>query len=480
MGKPTGFMELDREKPPYRPIEERIQDWKEVNAPTDDKLVRDQTSRCMDCGIPFCNQGCPLGNLIPEWNDHVYRGRWADALASLLKTNNFPEFTGRICPAPCEASCVLNKYEEPVTIKLSEVSIIDRAFAEGLIHPEPPAFRTGKSVAVIGSGPAGLAAAAQLNKAGHLVTVFERAQRAGGLLTFGIPDFKLDKKVVDRRLGIMEEEGIRFRCGVNIGFDVTMDEIRREFDAVVFAMGSTKPRDLPVPGRELDGVHFAMDFLVPQNEENYGDRPAARRHISAKDKHVIILGGGDTGADCLGTSHRHGAASVHQFELMPKPPTKRDDNSNPWPQWPMVLRTSSAHEEGGIRDYSIQTTHLSGKDGKVTTLHGVRLEWKKGADGRMGFEKIPGSEFEMAADLVLLAMGFVHPEKEGPIEQAGCELDARGNVKTNGNYQTSQEGIFAAGDCRRGQSLVVWAIAEGRKAARAVDQYLMGESDLPG
>lgn len=478
MGKPTGFLEIERDYPHYRPVEERLRDWNEVTTQWADEKTRAQASRCMDCGVPFCNRGCPLGNLIPDWNDHVYKGRWREALESLLKTNNFPEFTGRICPAPCEGSCVLGINSDPVTIKLSEVAIIDHAFAEGWIRPQPPLRRTGKRVAVIGSGPAGLAAAAQLNQAGHSVTVFERAQRAGGLLTFGIPDFKLDKRVVDRRLQLMEAEGITFRCGVSVGDDITMEQICHDFESVVLAMGSTQPRDLPVPGRELDGVHFAMDYLTAQNEQNYGDPKPERKVINAKDKVVVILGGGDTGADCLGTAHRQGAKVVHQFELMPKPPESRARN-NPWPQWPAILRTSSAHEEGGMRDWSISTKSFTGENGRVTRLNAVRLEWRS-EGGRFSPHEIPGSEFSIDVDLVLLAMGFVHPEKPGPIEQLGLELDNRGNVRTDGNYATSVKGVFAAGDCRRGQSLVVWAITEGRKAARAVDTYLMGASDLPG
>jgi len=479
MGKPTGFLELERDYPDYRPVEERLKDWNEIPTKWPIDKIAGQASRCMDCGVPFCNRGCPLGNLIPDWNDHIYRGRWREALESLLKTNNFPEFTGRICPAPCEGSCVLGINDDPVTIKLSEVSIIDHAFEQGWIKPNPPSERTGKKVAVIGSGPAGLAAAAQLNKAGHLVTVFERAQRAGGLLTFGIPDFKLSKQaVVDRRLRIMEAEGIVFRCGVSVGTDVSMEQIQHEFDAVVLAMGSTQPRDLPVPGRDLDGVHFAMDYLTAQNERNYGDPKLGRRVINAKDMVVVILGGGDTGADCLGTAHRQGAKAIYQFELMPKPPDARAKN-NPWPQWPLVLRTSSAHEEGGIRDWSISTKSFSGSNGKLTKLHAIRLDWRS-ENGRQTPHEIPGSEFDVEVDLVFLALGFLHPEKAGPIQQLGLDLDPRGNIKADGKYATSVKGVFAAGDCRRGQSLVVWAITEGRKAARAVDAYLMGSSDLPG
>jgi glutamate synthase (NADPH/NADH) small chain len=483
MGKPTGFKEIPRELPKRRPVELRVLDWDEIYVEFGDKKqhakkLRDQGARCMDCGIPFCNNGCPLGNIIPEWNDLVYRDRWRDALEMLFKTNNFPEFTGRVCPAPCEEACVLGINEKPVTIKLIEQNVIDRAFSEGWVKPEPPATRTGKKVAVVGSGPAGLAAAAQLNKAGHLVTVFERADRIGGLLTYGIPNFKLEKRIVDRRVKLMEAEGIKFVVNANVGHNVKVEDLRNDFDAIVLCGGSTKSRDLPVPGRELKGIHLAMDYLPLQNKLNFGDKIPADQFISAKGKHVIILGGGDTGADCLGTAHRQGARSIHQFELLPKPPDARTSDM-PWPYWPMIYRTSSAHEEGGTRDFSINTKSFSGKDGVVKKLHGIRLEWSKGPDGRPTMKEVAGSEFEMDCDLCLLALGFVHPEHPGPIDQLGLKKDARGNVQVDQNYMSSVPGVFAAGDMRRGQSLVVWAISEGRQAARAVDEFLMGRSDLP-
>ncbi len=477
MGKPTGFMEYTRETPPYRPIEERVNDWQEVMTYLPEEKTKVQAARCMDCGIPFCNQGCPLGNLIPNWNDLVYKNHWRDAIEELHKTNNFPEFTGRICPAPCEGACVLGINDDPVAIKQMEVSIIDRAFEEGWVVPQPPATRTGKKVAVIGSGPAGLAAAAQLNKAGHLVTVFERDIRVGGLLTLGIPDFKLDKRIVERRVGILEAEGITFKTGVAVGKDVTIQQLQADFDAIVVATGATAARDLTIPGRELDGIHLAMDFLTAQNCKNHNDlEQSGKEFISAEGKNVVIIGGGDTGADCFGTSIRHKAKSVLQIEFMPRPPQSRDW-FNPWPQWPMIFRTSSAHQEGGQRDWAINTKSFEGKDGKVTKLNAVRLEWTEGPNRK--FSEIAGSEFDIPADLVLLAIGFTGPEKK-IFEGVEIEFDPRGNVKADENYMSSIPGIFAAGDARRGQSLVVWAIAEGRKAARGVDAYLMGTSDLPG
>ncbi len=477
MGKVTGFKEFDREGPQKRPIQIRLRDYSEIYQEWPEADIRDQGARCMNCAVPFCHTGCPLGNVIPDWNDLVYRGRWEEALKQLLATNNFPEFTGRICPAPCEDACVLAINQDPVTIEYIEKSIAERGFSEGWIQPEPPANRTGKSVAVVGSGPAGLAAAQQLNRAGHHVTVFERDEYPGGLLTLGIPDFKLDKEVVRRRVRLMEEEGIVFRTEANVGVNVPTSELEK-FDAVCLAGGSTHARDLDIPGRNLRGVHLAMEFLPQQNRLNAGQSIPGEERISAEGKRVVILGGGDTGADCLGTSHRQGAEIVHQFELLPEPPSDRSDD-NPWPQWGRVLRTSSAHEEGGVRDYSILTKSFSGSNGHVEKLHGVRLEWAPGADGRMGMNEIPGSEFEIETELVLLALGFLHPEHGGMLNELGVEFDARGNVKLDSNRMTSKPGIFAAGDMARGQSLVVWAIAEGRETAHYMDQYLMGSTLLP-
>jgi glutamate synthase (NADPH/NADH) small chain len=484
MGKPTGFKEIPREMPQRRPVELRVMDWNEIYLDFGDDKLRQQGARCMDCGIPFCNNGCPLGNIIPEWNDLVYKDRWAEAIEMLFKTNNFPEFTGRVCPAPCEEACVLGINEKPVTIKNIELSIIEHAFNKGWIKPQLPATRTGKKVAVVGSGPAGLGCAAQLNKAGHEVTVFERADRIGGLLMYGIPNFKLEKRFIDRRVKIMEDEGIKFVTNANVGHTIKVEDLRRDFDAIVLCGGATKARDLPVPGRELSGIHLAMTYLPLQNKLNMGDQIFAEQQIDAKGKHVVILGGGDTGADCLGTSLRQGAASVHQFELLPKPPEQRTSEM-PWPNWPMILRTSSAHEEGeklteSHRDWSINTKAFSGENGAVKKLHGIKLEWEKdAASGRWNMKEVAGSEFEIPCDLCLLAMGFVSPEHDGPIGQLGLKLDGRGNAHADENYMTSVPGVFAAGDMRRGQSLVVWAISEGRQAARGVDAFLMGRSDLP-
>jgi glutamate synthase (NADPH/NADH) small chain len=492
MGKPTGFKEIPREMPQRRSVELRVLDWNEIYIPFGDQKkhvakLREQGARCMDCGIPFCNNGCPLGNIIPEWNDLVYKNRWREALEMLFKTNNFPEFTGRICPAPCEEACVLGINEKPVTIKLIEQNIIDHAFEHGWVKPQPPEHRTGKKVAVVGSGPAGLAAAAQLNKAGHTVTVFERADRIGGLLTYGIPNFKLEKSVVDRRVKLMEAEGIKFVTNANVGKSVKVEKLRRDFDAIVLCGGATKARDLNVPGRELSGIHFAMDYLPQANKATLGDK--VEKQILATGKHVIILGGGDTGADCLGTSIRQGCKSVKQFELLPRPPEDRSGpDVAPWPYWPVVFRTSSAHEEANklagdeIRDFAINTKSFSGDgNGNVKTLHGIRLEWAKDESGRFAMKEIPGSEFELDCGLCLLAMGFLGPENDpaSPIAQLGLKLDNRGNVLVDENYQSSVPGVFAAGDMRRGQSLVVWAISEGRQAARGVDEFLMGSSDLP-
>jgi glutamate synthase (NADPH/NADH) small chain len=486
--------------PSRRPVELRILDWNEIYIPFGDKKkheqeLRDQGARCMDCGIPFCHgdTGCPLGNIIPEWNDLVYKNRWREALDMLFKTNNFPEFTGRICPAPCEEACVLGLNEKPVTIKLIEQNIIDRAFEEGWVTPQPPDKRTGKRVAVIGSGPAGLGCAAQLNKAGHLVSVFERADRIGGLLMYGIPQFKLEKRIVDRRVNLMKEEGITFVTNANVGVDpqFSIEKLRGEFDAIVLCGGATAARDLPVPGRELQGVHFAMEYLPQGNRASLGE--TVQNQIHAKDKHVIIIGGGDTGADCLGTALRQGCKSIRQFELLPKPPEGREGDKvapkngvAPWPYWPVVYRSSSAHEEAVLfcngedcRDFAIGTKQFTGESGVVKKLHGVRLDWTKDEQGRPTMKEIPGTEFELDCDLCLLAMGFVGPEKAGAIQQLGLNLDGRGNVVVDPNYMTSVPGVFAAGDLRRGQSLVVWAISEGRQAARGVDEFLMGRSDLP-
>ncbi len=478
MGKVTGFIEIQRKKHPTRDVTERLQDWNEVYLPFPEQHVREQAARCMDCGIPFCHQGCPLGNLIPDWNDLVYRDRWRASIDRLHATNNFPEFTGRLCPAPCEGACVLGINSDPVSIKAVEVSIIDRAFEEGWVVAQPPESRTGRRVAVVGSGPAGLAAAQQLNRAGHTVTVFERADRVGGLLRYGIPEFKLEKRVLDRRLELMIEEGVTFQTNTDIGGNLPVGELKAQFDAVVIATGSTRPRDLQVPGRELAGIHFAMDYLTLQNRRNEGEDVPVERFISAKDKHVIIIGGGDTGADCLGTANRQGAASVHQLELLSQPPDLRAVG-NPWPLWPNIFRVSSAHEEGGERLYSIATQHFSGDAlGQVTTLHATRVELVH-HDGRVEFKNVPGSEFELKADLVLLAMGFVGPETHGMIDALGVKMTDRGNVWRDERWMTSVPGVFAAGDAQRGQSLIVWAIAEGRSAAHGVDAYLMGRSVLP-
>ena len=473
MGKVTGFMEHTREMPTRRPPAERINDWFEIYLPFPEDKIRTQGARCMDCGVPFCHSGCPLTNIIPDWNDLVYRGRWKDAARQLHATNNFPEFTGRICPAPCEAACVLGINEPAVTIKQIEKTIIDKAFEEGYVRPEPPAVRTGKRVAVVGSGPAGLAAAQQLARAGHDVTVFEKNDRIGGLLRYGIPNFKMEKHLIDRRLEQMRAEGVRFQPNAHVGGNVPVEDLRKDFAAVLLAGGAEHPRDLRVPGRELNGIQFAMDFLPQQNRRCEGDTVPSEGAILATGKRVVIIGGGDTGADCLGTSHRQKASHITQFELLPKPPDQRAA-STPWPLWPMQLRAESSHEEGGIRDWSVSTVKFTGDEhGNVKQLHAVRV------GPAPKFEPLPGTEFTMEVDLVLLAMGFLGPVKSGMIEQFGLDLDLRGNIATDDNYMSSVTGIFAAGDMRRGQSLVVWAIAEGRKAARAVDVYLMGESKLP-
>jgi len=473
MGKVTGFMEYTREMPQRRPPAERINDWFEVYQDFPEENIRKQGARCMDCGVPFCHTGCPLNNIIPDWNDLVYRGRWKEAIRILHATNNFPEFTGRICPAPCEAACVLGIIEPAVTIKQIEKTIVDRGFEERWIAPEPPAVRTGKRVAVVGSGPAGLAASQQLARAGHAVTLFEKNDRIGGLLRYGIPNFKMEKHLIDRRMEQMAAEGVEFVTNAHVGGNVPIEALRKEYAAILLTGGAEQPRDLRVPGRELKGIHFAMEFLPQQNKRCEGDVVPASEAILATNKRVVIIGGGDTGADCLGTSHRQKPRSVHQFELMPMPPKDRSPQT-PWPLWPMQLRMESSHEEGGIREWSVATTKFTGdENGNVRQLHAVRV------GPAPKFEPIPGTEFTLDADLILLAMGFLGPVRRGMVEELGLQLDPRGNVETDENYMSSVPGVFAAGDMRRGQSLVVWAISEGRKAAREVDKYLMGQTKLP-
>jgi glutamate synthase (NADPH/NADH) small chain len=473
VGKITGFLEFERIDPDKRPVGERVKDFREFELPVVQEALVAQGARCMDCGIPFCNTGCPLGNLIPDWNDHVYKNESLLAIQALHATNNFPEFTGRVCPAPCEAACVLGINDDPVSIKLIERSIADRAWEQKLVEPMPPKQRTGKKVAVIGSGPAGMAAAQQLNRAGHTVTLFERDDRIGGLLSYGIPDFKMEKTLVDRRVQQMTSEGVVFKTGVDVGTTISAAQLRADFDAVVLTIGSRIPRDLPIPGRELPGVHYAMDFLTQQNRRVAGETVPAAGEILATGKRVVVIGGGDTGSDCIGTSHRQGAVSVTSFEILPRPPEDRAATT-PWPMWPLMYRSSSSHEEGGLRDFSVSTERFSG-DGRVERLECVRVEMKGGR-----FERIAGSEFQLEADLVLLAMGFVHPEHPGVVKDLGLTLDRRGNIEVDAGFATSVPGVFAAGDCQRGQSLVVWAIADGRKAARSADLFLMGRSELPG
>ena len=472
MADPKGFLKFSREGPKRRSIDLRVLDWNEVYEPFSEDKLRKQGGRCMDCGVPFCqsSKGCPVVNLIPEWNDLVHRGRWKDALKALHSTNNFPEFTGRLCPAPCESACVLGINADPVSIRVVEWNIIDRGFDEGWIEPVLPVVKTGKNVAVIGSGPAGLAAAQQLARAGHSVIVYEKADRIGGLLRYGIPDFKMEKWVLDRRLEQMISEGVTFKTNVHVGMDVTAETMSQQFDAICLALGAEQPRDLTVPGRELSGIHLAMEYLIQQNKVNAGDRIDGQ--ISAKDKRVVIIGGGDTGSDCLGTSHRQGCKEVYQFELLPKPPSERDE-STPWPLWPMQLRTSHAHEEGCDRQWSVSTAKFSGDNGHVTKLHAHQVSFEGGK-----FFPMPGTEFEMEVDLVLLAMGFTGPLKSGLLDSMGVVYNSRGCVSVDESFMTSKDGIFAAGDTKLGASLIVWAIAEGRKAAAGVDAYLKAGKSL--
>jgi glutamate synthase (NADPH) small chain len=471
MGKVTGFLEIDRQDRKYKPAADRIRHYDEFVIPLTEEATRSQASRCMDCGIPFCHNGCPVNNQIPDWNDLVYHGDWKRALYNLLSTNNFPEFTGRICPAPCEASCTLNLQDQPVTIKTIECTIVDRGFAEGWIQPEPPKRQTGRRVAVIGSGPAGLAAAQQLARAGHDVHVYEKNAKAGGLLRYGIPDFKMEKHLIDRRVAQMEAEGVTFHYEVNVGVDVAVKDLVASHDAVILSGGAENPRELPIPGRDLRGVHVAMDFLTQQNRRVSGEPLTTNEPIFATGKHVIVIGGGDTGSDCIGTSVRHGALSVTQLEIMPRPPEK-ENKLQTWPDWPLKLRTSSSHEEGSAREFSVLTKEFVGEAGAVTGLRCVRVDDK--------MQEVPDSSFTLRADLVLLAMGFVSPIRDGLLEQAGVDLDNRGNVAADTrNYKSTREKVFACGDMRRGQSLVVWAIREGRQCAQAVDLHLMGESNLP-
>ncbi len=479
MGSPTGFQEIDRKQPGTRPIEDRRQNFREFAIPLAKAEVEQQGARCIDCGIPYCHSGCPVDNLIPDWNDLVYRGRWREAIDVLHSTNNFPEFTGRVCPAPCEEACTLNLHNAPVSIKAIEYSIIEKAWRQRWIEPKIPSRRTDKTVAVVGSGPSGLAAAQQLARAGHSVEVFEKNAKIGGLLRYGIPDFKLEKRAIDRRMSQMQAEGVEFRVNRHIGVNWPVERLLSEYEAVVLAVGCEQPRDLPVPGRELDGVHFAMPFLIQQNRRVGNEPLGDQERISAKGKHVVVIGGGDTGADCVGTANRQGAASVTQLEVLPRPPDE-PNKSLTWPNWPNRLRTSSSHEEGCERLWSVSTTSFEGSDGRVERLRVVEVAWED-VDGRWEMTEVEGTAFEIQADLVLLAMGFVSPVQEGLLEQLEVATDQQGNVAADDSaYATNIPGVFAAGDVRRGQSLVVWAIREGRQCARAVDEYLMGSSDLPG
>ncbi|MGD2073296.1 MAG: glutamate synthase subunit beta [Gammaproteobacteria bacterium] len=482
MGKPTGFIEYPRKDRDYKPVEERISHFREFVIPLSEQELGTQAARCMDCGIPFCHQGCPVNNIIPDWNDLVWKAEWKRAIEVLHSTNNFPEFTGRICPAPCQEACTLNLQDEPVSIKTIECAIVDKAWENGWVEPQPAEHRTGKRVAVVGSGPAGMACAQQLARAGHDVTLFEKNDRIGGLLRYGIPDFKMEKHLIDRRTEQMEAEGVVLRPETHVGVDIPAAELLESFDAVALTGGSEQPRDLPVPGRDLEGVYFAMQFLPQQNRRLAGDIVPEDEAISARNKHVIVIGGGDTGSDCIGTSIRQGCRSVTQLEILPRPPEKENKGLS-WPEWPNKLRTSSSQEEGAVRDWCVATKEFIGENGRLRRIRCVRVEWEKNVAGAWNMNEVAGTEFELEADLVLLAMGFVHPVQQGLLDDLGVEYDARGNVKgdTEGAdaYKTSIPKVFAAGDMRRGQSLVVWAIREGRQCARAVDEFLMGSSELP-
>ncbi len=478
MGDVKGFLKVKRRVFEYRPVCERVKDYSEVCVPPEEAHSEEQASRCMDCGTPFCHWGCPIGNYIPEWNDLVFRGQWERAALLLNATNNFPEVTGRICPALCEYACVLGINDDPVTIRENELAIIEHAFNKGIIKPVPPKKRTGKSIAVIGSGPAGLACADQLNKAGHNVVVFEKDDNIGGILRYGIPDFKLKKLILDRRLKLLEKEGIKFKTGVNVGADISIPELKKEFDAICLTIGSRAPRDLNIEGRSLNGIHFAMDYLIQSNKRINGEKIPPSELIDAKGKKVVVIGGGDTGADCVGVAHRQGAGCVVQIELLPKPAQCRTKDF-PWPKYPLILKTSTSHEEGGERRWSILTKKFIGENGNVKKLSCVQVEFSKDNNNCSVMKEVPGSDFGIDADLVIFALGFMHPEKKGLLEKTGLELDSRGNIKTDNNFMTSENGIFSAGDSRRGQSLVVWAISEGRQAAYYIDEYLMGKSYLP-
>ena len=479
MGKPTGFKEFERKTPGYKPVLTRVQHFNEFSIPLSEGELKNQGARCMDCGIPFCHSGCPVDNNIPDWNHFVFQGRWREALHTLHSTNNFPEFTGRVCPAPCEAACTLNLMDSPVAIKTLEHAIIERGWDEGWIRPQIPISKTGKNVAVVGSGPAGMAAAQQLARAGHNVVLFEKNARFGGLLRYGIPDFKLEKRVIDRRISQMQAEGVEFRPNTHVGVDISAERLMTDYDAIVLTGGSEKPRDLPIEGRQLEGVHYAMEFLSQQNRRNAAEEIDAKE-LLATGKNVLVIGGGDTGSDCVGTSIRHGANSVSQVEIMPKPPELEDKNTT-WPLWPNKLRTSSSHEEGCERDWNVATKRFIGNNGKLVGVDAVRVEWKPDDKGNWSMREVPGSEFTIKADLALLAMGFVHPIQEGLLKDLGVDFDGRGNVKANQeDFGTSVDKVFAAGDMRRGQSLVVWAIREGRACARVVDEFLMGQSSLAG